>query len=136
MKNDDYNSLINELNSYESLEDDWDGYGGVGPSAGVIETVRRFIKLIKKKNILRPAIMVDGEGSISLFWRHGMYLETSFDVKNKLTFLYKKDDSLIGKDDLPIEDVINGELISYFPLNQNKNSFNELVGNSSVLHYD
>lgn len=111
-----YIASIEIVYSFLYLSDNWDGYGGVSPQAGLIESVVNFISTIKNNSkILPPKVMLSGDGEISLLWQKGdLYIEIGFDDENQYSFLVNHENITIGKDDCDFSSQkIDAELLFY-----------------------
>jgi hypothetical protein len=121
--NNEYSNLYTELFSYRELQDNWDGYKGVKPSDEIISTTERFIDILKCNKILKPKIMVSGNGEIGLFWKNqDKYIEIDFDEAEYLSFFYKMNGTVYGEDDVTINHIPE----------KLYNAFNSLITNSST----
>ncbi|WP_295864942.1 hypothetical protein [uncultured Xanthomonas sp.] len=58
---------MKDIESYQDLEDDWDGYGGSTPDRGVIEDMRQFVRRIPA-GIAIPTATLASSGLPSLYW--------------------------------------------------------------------
>lgn len=106
-----YAELYEELDSFSTLQNNWDGYGGIKPSLEIINTAKNFIDIIKKNKVMYPKLMVSGKGNISLFWKaQKNYIEIEFDTNNHLSFFYRLDNDVYGEDDVMISGDIPNKL--------------------------
>ena len=72
--------LIKTLESYKSLEEDWDGYGGMTPSTEVVDTAINLVYKIKRDDLPTPKPMVSGLGNVGLYWDgKNSYVEVGID---------------------------------------------------------
>jgi len=103
---DEYLDLYTELFSYKELQNNWDGYGGIKPSDKIISTTKKFIDILKDNKVLKPKIMVSGNGEIALFWKNqNRYIEVDFDEAEYLSFFYKMNGIVYGEDDVTINHI-------------------------------
>lgn len=138
----DYEKIIQEIDSYELLKDNWDGYGAIKPSHSVIEMTKKFIRVLEFHNISKPKIMLSGDNEIALFWKNKKdYVEASIDDSNKLTYFYRLSGKIYGEDDLPISDVMPQNfaeaLASFFVKTDTTTTIKNLINNKSkkLVHF-
>lgn len=111
-----YNELIGKIYSFLYLQENWDGYGGISPSNGTVNTIVAFVTNIKNnRNISPPKVMLNGDGEISLLWKKDdLYIEVGFDDENQYSFLINAGTLIIGKDDCNFSDKkIDADLLFY-----------------------
>jgi len=119
----EYSNLYIELFSYKELQNNWDGYEGIKPSDEIISTTKKFIDILKHNKILKPKIMVSGNGEIGLFWKNqDKYIEVDFDEAEYLSFFYKMNGIIYGEDDVTVNRIPE----------KLHNAFNSLRTNSST----
>lgn len=100
----EYSNVYTELESYKTLENNWDGYQGVKPTNELIHTVKDFLNILKSKKIINPNIMVSGLGEISLYWKdNNKYIEIDFDIEKHFSYFYKINKKIYGEDDIKID---------------------------------
>jgi hypothetical protein len=102
--------LTKQLFDYLNLKEDWDGYGGVVPTAKTINDTIQFVKTLPQI-IPLPEPMIAGSGAIGLYWDNkGIYAEIGFEGDGTF-WCYAEDafgneageDSIQVGDELPIE---------------------------------
>lgn len=94
--------LFGQLHDYRSLEDDWDGYGGIPATYGSFISAIEFVQSLGKRFSL-PKPMLAGDGEISLFWeKNKRYLEISFPGDGTYHYIYKDPDSQFASPDFPL----------------------------------
>lgn len=99
----EYSKIYTELESYKTLQNNWDGYQGQKPSDQVIDTTKYFLTILKSKDILNPNIMVSGTGEIGLYWKDtDKYIEVDFDIEGSFSYFYKINNKIYGEDDIDI----------------------------------
>lgn len=109
-------SLIKHLNSYHTLGEDWDGYGGVPPSEQTIADGITFVDYMSE-NFVTPRIGVSGDGEISFFWESdGYYIDVGLIGDGTFSFYARgpEGDELFG-DDIPITAFNESDLVSVIP---------------------
>lgn len=106
--------LMDRLNIYRGLEEDWDGYGGQAATFGSFMDSTEFVKKIPLYFDV-PASMLAGDGEISLFWKkNGGYLEASFPGDNTYHFIYKGCDDVYASPDISLDGrQLDGRLLYY-----------------------
>ena len=71
--------LIQQLNDYLNLKENWDAYNGVAPRVKTINDAIKFVKSLPKK-IPLPEPMIAGSGTVGLYWdSQGIYAEIGFE---------------------------------------------------------
>lgn len=79
---DQKSNLLEELNKYEILENDWNGYGISKPSLISINKIRDLINYIHHYNhlILQYSnVMIPDDNDISLYWKlDDLYIEIGY----------------------------------------------------------
>lgn len=94
--------LFGKLQSYRSLDEDWDGYGG-SPA-----TYKSFISAIEFLSSLSqrfdtPSPMLASDGEISLYWKtEDKYLEISFPGDGTYHYIYVSPTDRYASPDLPL----------------------------------
>lgn len=80
--------LINTINQYGKLENNWDGYGGICPKPETIIDAKKFLDLLPV-DVNLPVPMVASDGEVSFFWRTPLsYLEIGFYGNSKYLGIY------------------------------------------------
>jgi hypothetical protein len=94
----------NEISSYSSLQDDWDGNGGTPPDSGHLRDAVAFLDRLPS-GIAIPTPMIGSSGDIGLYWdMPSFYADVAFEsggalslfVKNKQT----REEKFAAVDDL------------------------------------
>lgn len=116
----DFDKVSAELVSYQDLEHDWDGYGGVAPDYSTVALAFNFMSELYAFNLKLPKLMVSGSGDISFYWKDketNSYLEIQFDSGNKYSYFIESCSELCGKDDVDFHEVsIAQEIHSFLKL--------------------
>jgi hypothetical protein len=74
-----FDKLIQQLNDYLNLKENWDGYSGVAPTEKQINDAIKFVKSLPQQ-IPLPEPMVAGSGTVGLYWEsQGIYAEIGFE---------------------------------------------------------
>lgn len=100
-----FSKISREINSYSSLREDWDGYGGIVPSSDVIALSLNFLSIINSKHLPLPKPMISGDGAVSLYWEDkeaSIYIEVAFDESNSYSYIIKNSDDMVGEDDIDL----------------------------------
>ncbi len=63
----DRDELINTIEALAKLDEDWDGYGSIGPTRDTIESTKHLIRELPEDCEL-PRISLCGEGELTLVW--------------------------------------------------------------------
>lgn len=78
MNEDLISSLIDKVDTFESLESGWAGADSVPPKSAAISQARQFIHLLPSDTKL-PHISVAEDGEINFFWRSdSTYIDVGF----------------------------------------------------------
>ncbi len=94
--------LINKLNSYLSLPDDWDGYDGVAPSKQTVDDAIRLLHLLPNR-ISIPKAMLGNLGTVGYYWeKENLYAEICFDGDQTFWYYAKDKDIERGEDDVSL----------------------------------
>lgn len=95
-------TLVSKLNSYLSLSDDWDGYGGVAPNKETVDDAMRLLHLLPN-HISIPKPMLGNLGTIGYYWDKGnLYAEICFDGDQTFWYYAKIDNIEIGDEDVSL----------------------------------
>jgi hypothetical protein len=100
-----FNKISKEINSYSSLREDWDGYGGTAPTNDVIALSLNFLSIINSNHLPLPKPMVSGDGAVSLYWEDkeaSIYVEVAFDESNSYSYIIKNSEDMAGEDDIDL----------------------------------
>lgn len=104
------------IEQFANLPDNWDGYGGIPPSEGIIANAIQFLALIPT-DIPPTRIGISGDGEISFFWETDrLYADFGIvdDIDNTYTYLIK--DSTTNRrlhgDDRPLSEGIDSGAIA------------------------
>jgi len=110
-----YEKIYIKLETYKTLEDNWDGYGGKKPSNATINNVFLFLELLRNNKIIEPKIMLSGNNEIGIYWKdkNVYYLEINFENNGLYSYFYEIGKQLFGKEDLTIN-FIDKELKDIF----------------------
>lgn len=68
--------LKDEIRSFATLPDDWDGPDSIKPSSSAVSAALHFVDTLSSQAVL-PTVTAAGDGEISIFWRDD---ETFVDV--------------------------------------------------------
>ena len=83
--------LIDEISSYNSLCDNWDGENALKPDRNLIKEVVSLISLFDAK-IPLPEPMLLSSGHIGLFWNEdNLYVDIEFLDNSRIAYFIKKD---------------------------------------------
>lgn len=94
--------LVAKLYAYLSLPEDWDGYGGVAPSAKAVLDAEDFVRGLPSEMAL-PRPMIAGDGEIGLYWKsEGGYAEATFVGSGEFKLFVQRGRETIFADNLPI----------------------------------
>lgn len=61
-------SVLNQLNRFLDLSEDWDGRGGLAPDIGTISKARAFLEKLSFDRIPLPECYAVGDGEVGLSW--------------------------------------------------------------------
>lgn len=77
------------LDQLLSLPDNWNGHGGVPPSAAAVDQAKMFYRLLST-DMATPAIEPSGDGEVNFVWRApGKYLEVGFSGDGLMSYYGK-----------------------------------------------
>jgi len=87
---------------YQSLPDDWDGYGGKAASIeAVMDSVRFLLRFPSTFPLPKP--MISGSGVIDLYWEgNGCYASIDFDGSGHYCYIADSTDEENGEDQVPV----------------------------------
>ncbi len=106
-----FDKLINTLESYKSLEEDWDGYGGVTPSIEVVDTAINLIFKIKRDDLPTPKPMISSSGNVGLYWNgKDSYVEVGIDGDNSYYTYISEGDKYAGQDNNMLDEPLPDNL--------------------------
>lgn len=107
-----YKVANDKLYAYLSLENDWDGYGGVTPRKDIIETGGKLLKKMQDYALDAPNVMISGAGEIGFYWENGTsYAEITCDSPSKYTFVYLEGQNTYYEEDVSIDNRFSFDLI-------------------------
>lgn len=87
-----HTKLLFSLRSYNTFEDDWDGYGGKAASKETIDDVISFLKKLPTDFSL-PYSGLSGDGEISLFWdKDCIFIDIGFTGKHSYSYYARNSD--------------------------------------------
>ena len=104
--------FIQTLAGYQSLKDDWDGYGGVTPTP---QTIQDAIKLVKKLPLdaLPTRVGVSNDGEISIIWDKGeLFADFGVIGDSEYCYFIKSGKQKLYGDELSLSDFIPKEVIN------------------------
>ena len=109
-----YEQLINNVNNYRTLDEDWDCYGAVKPNKDIIDFTIEMINHLKKLEIQPPKSVMGNESSITLYWAYGCnVIEILIDNVNNYSYLILNGNRYFGEDDIQFDkDVLTDKLVS------------------------
>ncbi|HZZ05901.1 hypothetical protein [Paraburkholderia sp.] len=94
----------NEISSYSSLQDDWDGNGGTPPDSGHVRDAIAFLDRLPS-GIAIPTPMIGSSGDIGLYWDlTSFYADVAFEGSGALSLFVKnkqtREEKFAAVDDL------------------------------------
>ncbi|WP_133510241.1 hypothetical protein [Candidatus Thiosymbion oneisti] len=102
VKVDSKEALLLQLAEYQSLPDNWDGYGGKTASMATVMDSARFLLQFPSTFPL-PKPMISGSGVISLYWEgNGCYASIDFDGSGYYCYIADSADEENGEDQVPV----------------------------------
>lgn len=112
-----YNVISGKLINYMSLDENWDGYGGVAPNSKVIHSALKFLTRLKKDFFVLPQPMLAGSGEVGFYWDiNECHAEVVFENEGVFSFLLMNKEMVYGEDDYSLElrlpDMLRNFLIS------------------------
>jgi len=97
----DREQKISELIGYLSVEDDWDGYGGIPPTPTVILNIRNILNEIPIEVLLKTDednMCINPNGTVGMDFESGTS-KTTIDVgEYSMTVMYRKNGEYVGFD--------------------------------------
>lgn len=91
--------LIGTLTSYESLPEDWDGYGGIAPTSEAVSNATDFVSLLPA-DLPLPKPMLSGNGVVGLYWKtENLYLDIEFEGDGTYSYYAEKSGDSARYDD-------------------------------------
>ena len=109
----EFDKVINTLESYKFLEEDWDGYGGVTPSTEIVDTAINLIFKIKREDVPTPKPMVSSSGNIGLYWNgKASYIEIGIDDTNSYYTYISEGDKYAGQENNLLDEPLPNNLTS------------------------
>jgi len=118
-----YCELMKKIESYQYLNENWDGYGGKAPKEEVIGFAIGIIQELQKHQISAPKAMVSGHGEIALFWkRQNQYIEISLEENHQSSYFVKNENKIYGEEDCFIDYKIPKMLIGGLATKNAKNT--------------
>lgn len=108
----EYKDLKSQIAGFLDLQNGWDGYDGVAPSASAIESAMSFLSLLEIQMAPSPVPMLSGDGEVGLYWdRSGIFLDVGFEEGGLLSFFAEGPDiGKVGMDDVEFQRGIPSEL--------------------------
>jgi len=104
-------ALSSQLVEYQSLPDDWDGYGGKAASIEAVMDSVRFLTRFPSMFPL-PKPMVSGSGVIGLYWEgNGYYASIDFDGSGYYCYIADSADEEAGEDKVPVAQTLPQRLL-------------------------
>lgn len=108
-----YDNLLKKLYGYLSLENDWDGYGGVVPNKKIILSGEKLLSKFQQYVFKAPKIMLSGSGEIGFYWENGSeYAEITCDHPDIYSFVYLKDKMTYSEEDRLVEESFSFDMIN------------------------
>lgn len=103
--------LIAQVVAYQTLADDWDGYGGVPASLGAVADAVALLTAMPASLPL-PKPMIAGNGVIGLYWEaNDRYASIDFDGGGDYCYIADRPDSEHGEDQVPVSQGLTQDLI-------------------------
>ena len=104
----DKERLAGKLMTYLRLEKDWDGYGGVPPTAQAVSDALTFIENLRAgfPALPLPKPMLSGDGEVGLYWdQAGVFADVGFTGDGTLSYYVESESGENhGKDDISLDD--------------------------------
>jgi len=104
-------ALLSQLGEYNSLPDDWDGYGGKAASPAAVKDSVYFLTRFPSTFPL-PKPMISGSGVIGLYWEgNGCYASIDFDGSGYYCYIADCRDEEAGEDKVPVAQTLPQRLL-------------------------
>lgn len=99
--------LIEKLEEYSLLEENWDGYNGEKPNQKVINQAKTFLILLMGKIKHFPKSMISSSGTIGFYFEPNKenYIEIEIEEEIYSYFTKINKTEFSGKDDLLLNDI-------------------------------
>lgn len=107
----EFNTLIDKIDSYLLLEDNWGGYEETKPTKITIEVAKEFATVLYNKDII-PKVMIGSSGQIAFYLKvDNLYIEIELEETKYSYICVVGLTVILAKDDLDLniidEDLIN-----------------------------
>lgn len=104
---DPWRQINSDVVRWSLLANDWDGDGGVPPTADAVQAATSAIRMMRQANLHMPDHFVDGDGLISFGWANGWKRAGLTVFPDGLIALYAGDleVSLMEADDVPVDEI-------------------------------
>lgn len=105
-------ALLDKIESFGELIENWDGFGSIKPDTSAIEDAARLAKMLEK-GYFPDRAGISGDGEISLIWESGD-LFADFGVTGDGTYSYfiKRDKNKLYGDEISLEEGFPEEALS------------------------
>ena len=91
-------SLINKIESFSKLKENWDSYGAIAPPSATLDKAKQFIRLLDNNNFPLYFVAPGPNGEIMIELKKGKYsAEVEFDSDGKFSARYFINDQYSGE---------------------------------------
>lgn len=103
-------NIINTLNGYLTLDNNWDGYKGIPPKKCTVDNAIFFLSGLEDIKKLNTKIMLSSYGNVGLYWRNkilNIYVEIEFEntETNEFNYLIINNKQTFGDEDICINSI-------------------------------
>lgn len=100
-------NILDTLDEYLLLQENWDGYDCCKPNLKIIENARKFILELAQNIDILPKPMISSYGPVGFYFKNGdnRYIEIEIEENSYSYFVDTDISGLFGKDDLLLNEI-------------------------------